>query len=59
LVQVPLTVAPSAAEHTSQPPLQAVLQQKPSAQKPLVHWPAAEQLEPGPSFGEQWLVASQ
>jgi hypothetical protein len=58
-VQVPLVVAPSAAEHTSHPPPHALLQHTPSAQKPLVHWPALEQLDPRPSLGEQWLLASQ
>ena len=37
LVHVPLELAPSVAEHVSQAPLQALLQQTPSAQKPEAH----------------------
>jgi hypothetical protein len=39
-VQTPSAEAPALAAHTSQPPLHAALQQRPSAQKPLA------QLEP-------------
>jgi hypothetical protein len=37
MVQVPLLVAPRAAEQTSQGPLHAESQQKPLAQLPLAH----------------------
>jgi len=48
--QVPLTAAPAATEHAWQsfvaPPPHAVLQQTPSAQKPLAHWAAPVQAAP-------------
>jgi hypothetical protein len=49
-VQVPATPATSQASHW---PLQAALQQVPSAQKPLWHWFAAPQLPPSGSLGVQ------
>jgi hypothetical protein len=52
-VQVPLAEAPSAAEQTSQEPLQAVPQQKPSTQLPELHWFAAVQAEPVAFFATQ------
>jgi hypothetical protein len=39
--------------HASQEPLHAVLQQTPSAQLPLPHWLAAEQVAPADFFGSQ------
>jgi hypothetical protein len=45
-VQVPLAVAPSAAEQTSQAPVQAALQQNPSEQLPDAHSALLEQLCP-------------
>jgi len=46
MVQVPLAVAPRASEHTSHAPPQAVLQQNPSTQLPLVHCTLLEQALP-------------
>jgi len=43
---VPSTVAPRASEQASQPPVQAVSQQAPSAQEPEAHWFAAVQAAP-------------
>jgi hypothetical protein len=39
--------------HASQEPLHAVLQHTPSAQLPLPHWLAAEQVAPADFFGSQ------
>jgi hypothetical protein len=46
LVQVPFCIAPSDPAQTSQAPEQALLQQKPSEQKPLAHWVAPVQFCP-------------
>jgi len=59
LVQVPLALAPSAAEHTSQLPLQPLLQQNPSTQLPLEHCTAELQTAPRPSLLTHLLVPSQ
>ena len=45
-VQVPFALAPRPWAHTSQPPVQAALQQKPSLQKPERHWLAVVQAVP-------------
>jgi hypothetical protein len=39
--------------HERQFPVQAVSQQNPSAQKPVVHWPGAPHAEPCASFATQ------
>jgi hypothetical protein len=50
--QAPLAPEPFlAAEHASHDPLQALLQQTPSTQKPLPHWPAPVQAVPLVSCG--------
>ncbi len=54
-MQVPLAEAPSAAAHTSHPPLHALLQQKPSTQFPDVHWALLVQACPVGSVGVQAL----
>jgi len=59
LVQVPLALAPSAAEQASHEPLHEVLQQNPSTQLPLVHWLAAVQALPSPSLAVHLLAPSQ
>ena len=38
LAQTPSVAAPAALEQTSHDPLHALLQHRPSAQKPEVHW---------------------
>jgi hypothetical protein len=53
-VQVPGLVASAHASHC---PVQAALQQTPSAQKPLTHWPAVVHV--CPAFSLQAPVASQ
>src|SRR5436190_169438 len=52
---LPFAAAPSVTEQAAQPPLQAVSQHTPSAQKPLPHcastrhvWPAASRQSPSP-----------
>jgi hypothetical protein len=45
---VPTALATLHAEHASE---HALLQQTPSTQKPLAHWPALAQADPGGSFG--------
>jgi hypothetical protein len=59
VVQVPLAEAPSAVEQASQPPAQALSQQKPSTQLPVAHWLLAVQAVPWDFFAEQSMVASQ
>lgn len=48
---------PAGALHTSQGLLQALLQQKPSAQKPEVQWSSSVQGEPFPDFPTQLPLA--
>jgi hypothetical protein len=49
-----------AAEQASQVmPVQAVVQQTPSEQKPLEHWSPAVQAVPVPSWGVHWWLALQ
>ncbi len=55
-VHVPSEVAPSALEHTSQPPEHAALQQKLSAQKPEKHWFEPVHAVAMPSLGTQALL---
>lgn len=57
IVHFPSWLAPSAAEHASQPPEQAVSQQNPSTQKPLTH--SAPDAQAWPFKSLHWPVASQ
>lgn len=50
MVQVPLADAPCPAEQAWQVPTHAALQQKPSTQKPEVHWLAPVQAVPWAFF---------
>jgi hypothetical protein len=52
-VQVPSEVAPRETRQTSQPPVQAPVQQMPSAQAPDEHSLAAEQATPRPFLATQ------
>jgi hypothetical protein len=58
-VHVPSAGAPSAAVHTSQPPVQAALQHTPSVQYPVTHSVPAEQPVPVGSFGTQLPVTQR
>jgi hypothetical protein len=58
-VQLPLSEAPSAFEQTSHPPVQAELQQKPSAQAPPRHWSFAVQVAPWAPCATHWPVELQ
>ena len=53
VVHVPFADAPCPAAHAWQVPEQAVLQQKPSTQKPEVHWLAPLQAVPCTFFAVQ------
>jgi hypothetical protein len=53
VVHVPLELPPAATVHAWQVPVHAELQHTPSAQKPEVHWLAAEQALPRIFFAVQ------
>ena len=55
-VHAPFAVAPFAALHVSQAPLQPELQQKPSRQEPLVHCRSRAQAAPLESVAVQVVV---